>query len=202
MTKLGTTNTLSHENGQCLLRMARTTIAAHLKRPVADADRRAIEEALGDPIFSSACGTFVTLKKDGHLRGCIGSLSSTVPLAENIRQNAVNAAFHDPRFPPLELDELDLILLEVSILTAPERLEYADADDLLALLRPGTDGVILRKGSASATFLPQVWKQLPRRQDFLSHLCLKAGLKSQAWREGDLQVQTYQVQSFKETKTP
>ena len=201
MTNPRTAATLSPENGGCLLRLARATIAAHMKRPVTDVDRRAIEDDLRDPVFTSPCGTFVTLKKKGCLRGCIGSLASTVPLMESIRQNAVNAAFQDPRFPPLEPEELNLIVIEVSILTPPEPLDYANGDDLLERLRPGTDGVILRKGSASATFLPQVWKQLPRCQDFLSHLCLKAGLPAQAWCEGDMQVETYQVQSFGERDT-
>jgi AmmeMemoRadiSam system protein A len=140
----------------------------------------------------------VTLSQKGALRGCIGSLASTEPLAENVRHNAINAAFQDPRFPPLDSEELDQIAIEVSVLSPPAAVAYDDADDLLSRLRPGIDGVILRKGAASATFLPQVWKQLPRCQDFLSHLCLKAGLPARAWHDDNLQVETYQVQSFEE----
>ena len=117
-----------------------------------------------------------------------------------MRHNALNAAFQDPRFPPLSPEELDQIVIEVSVLTPPETLTYSDADDLVSRLRPGIDGVILRRGSASATFLPQVWKQLPRCQDFLSHLCLKAGLAAQSWREDHLQVEIYQVQYFEEAE--
>lgn len=189
---------LSPEQGRCLVRLARLTIADHLKCPVEEKERQSVEAELQHPIFAHPCSTFVTLKKQGHLRGCIGSLVTDTPLRENVRQNAIHAAFHDPRFPPLTRKEFDRIDIEVSILTAPAALSYTDSDDLLERLRPGNDGVILRKGHASATFLPQVWKQLPRCQDFLSHLCLKAGLAAQAWRQGELAVETYQVQYFRE----
>lgn len=189
---------LSSDEGRCLVHLARMTIADRLMHPVKKEERRLLETELENPIFAYHCGTFVTLKNKGLLRGCIGSLSSDAPLRENVRQNALHAAFHDPRFPPLGSDEFPLIEIEVSVLTPPSRLPYDGPDDLLERLRPGTDGVILRKGGASATFLPQVWKQLPRREDFLSHLCLKAGLAAQAWRKGDLQVETYQVQYFEE----
>ena len=195
-----TTMTLSPEEGQCLVRLARATIAERLKHPMTDDGHRAMQAELQAPVFASRCGVFVTLKIKGVLRGCIGSLTSSEPLAENIRHNAINAAFRDPRFPPLSPEELAQVVIEVSVLTPPEPLSYSGADDLLSRLRPGIDGVILRKNNASATFLPQVWKQLPRRQDFLSHLCLKAGLAAQAWREEDLQVELYQVQYFEEEK--
>jgi AmmeMemoRadiSam system protein A len=189
---------LSPDEGRCLLRLARMTIADHLKCPVDEKERRTLETELQNPVFTHGGGTFVTLEKEGQLRGCIGSLSSDAPLGDSVRQNALHAAFQDPRFPPLSSDEFPLIAIEVSVLTPPARLPYQGADDLLERLRPGTDGVILRKGAASATFLPQVWKQLPRREDFLSHLCLKAGLTALAWRKGDLRVETYQVQYFEE----
>jgi AmmeMemoRadiSam system protein A len=192
--------TLSPEEGQCLVRLARATITERLRHPVTGDDHRAMQAELQAPIFASQCGVFVTLKIKDVLRGCIGSLTSSEPLAENIRHNAINAAFQDPRFPPLTPEELAQTVIEVSVLTPPETLSYSGADDLLSRLRPGIDGVILRKDSASATFLPQVWKQLPRCQDFLSHLCLKAGLTAQAWREEDLQVEIYQVQYFEEEK--
>jgi AmmeMemoRadiSam system protein A len=189
---------LSPEEGKCLARLARMTIADRLKVPVEEAEKRALEAELDDPIFAQRCGTFVTLKKEGLLRGCIGSLASDGPLKDNVRQNALHAAFQDPRFPPVERSELPLIEIEVSVLTPPVELPHDSADDLCDRLRPGIDGVVLRKGGASATFLPQVWNQLPRREDFLSHLCLKAGLGAQAWRKGDLLVETYQVQYFEE----
>ena len=193
--------TLSSEEGQCLVRLARATIAERLARPLPADETRRLEKDLSAQVFANPGGTFVTLKKAGHLRGCIGSLISTSSLVENVRRNALNAAFQDPRFPPLEKEELDQIRIEVSVLSPPEKLPYSDPENLLDLLRPGTDGVILRKGAASATFLPQVWQQLSRREDFLSHLCLKAGLAARAWREGDLEIETYQVQYFEEGRS-
>jgi AmmeMemoRadiSam system protein A len=191
---------LSAKQGQCLVRLARLTLAHRLHQTVATDEAHSLETALQAPIFACRCGTFVTLKKSGTLRGCIGTLAADAPLAENVRRNALNAAFQDPRFPPLTPEEFHQIDIEVSILTPPAPLTYTDAERLLDMLRPGIDGVILRKGGASATFLPQVWQQLPRREDFLLHLCLKAGLPAQAWRDGDLQIETYQVQYFEEER--
>jgi AmmeMemoRadiSam system protein A len=98
----------------------------------------------------------------------------------------------------LSLSELDLVSIEVSILSEPLPLHYREAADLLKKIRPNIDGVILRKGIASATFLPQVWEQLPQPQDFLTQLCLKAGLAADAWQQSKLEVSTYQVQHFEE----
>lgn len=191
---------LSPEEGRSLIRLARLTIAEHLKYPVAEEERQAVQAGLKRSAFDRHCGTFVTLKKGGQLRGCIGSLVADTPLRESVRQNALHAAFHDPRFPPLAREEFERIAIEVSVLSPPAPLPYADGDDLLARLRPGADGVVIRKGHASATFLPQVWQQLPRRQDFLSHLCLKAGLGAQEWQSGDLTVETYEVHYFEENR--
>ena len=119
-------------------------------------------------------------------------------LLEGVKRNAVNAAFRDPRFARLDAQELDKVDIEVSILTDPHPLEYRDSKDLLSKLRPNVDGVILRKGKASATFLPQVWEQLPRPEKFLSHLCSKAGLPASEWQKGTLEILTYQVQYFEE----
>ena len=121
-------------------------------------------------------------------------------MVAGVRDNARNAAFHDPRFSPLGKRELDALQIEVSVLSEPVPLAYTDADDLLARLRPGIDGVIIKKGSASATFLPQVWEQLPQPEPFLSHLCAKAGLPAEQWRKGDLKVRVYQVQYFEEAR--
>jgi len=111
-----------------------------------------------------------------------------------IARNALNAAFRDPRFPPLTIDEFKHVDIEISILTEPSPLEYSDYFDLLAKLRVNVDGVIIRR--AGATFLPQVWKQLPEPDIFLSHLCAKAGLSADSWKNTKLEVLTYQVQYF------
>lgn len=187
---------MSEEKGQLLVQLARQTIAEKLGQTAGG--REDIANRLNDETFQSKRGTFVTLTKNHQLRGCIGNLVPDKPLKEGVQENAVNAAFHDPRFPPLSAGELEQIELEVSLLTEPQPLEYKNADDLLAKLRPKVDGVILRKGMHSATFLPQVWDQLPEKEMFLSHLCMKAGLPGDAWKKGDLEILTYQVQYFEE----
>ncbi len=189
-----TSQPLSPAEGQLLLQLARRTIAAELGIERADPSCPDAREA----VMASHRGTFVTLKKAGELRGCIGSLTANQPLVENVRTNALNAAFHDPRFAPLTAEEWPQIQIEVSVLTTPQKLEYESGEELPARLTPHVDGIVIRKGHASSTFLPQVWKQLSRPQDFLAHLCLKAGLAADAWRMGDLEVETYQVQSFEE----
>ncbi len=98
------------------------------------------------------------------------------------------------------MDELDEIHIDISILGPAVLLEYSDADDLLAKLHPGIDGVILSAGNTRATFLPQVWQQLPRSEDFLGHLCRKAGLSDTAWRDSHPVIRIYRVQSFEEER--
>jgi AmmeMemoRadiSam system protein A len=186
--------------GQALVTLARHTIMKKLGRKVPADEARSLEAALQDKAFNAHCGTFVTLKIDGQLRGCIGNLTSDASVANGIRENAINAAFRDPRFAPLSDRELDKVQIEVSILTEPRPLEFDDPRDLAAKLRVNVDGVILRKGYASATFLPQVWEQLPQPEDFLSQLCLKAGLPADAWQHPGLEVLTYQVQYFEKDR--
>jgi AmmeMemoRadiSam system protein A len=153
-----------------------------------------------DPALSEKAAAFVTLKIGGVLRGCIGNLEPVGALWEGVRDNAINAAFHDHRFSPLSPEELSTVHLDISILSQPKPLEYEDAEDLLAKLRPGIDGVILRDGSRSATFLPQVWQQLTSAEQFLGHLCRKAGLPQEIWKDRKLEIHTYQVQCFEEDK--
>jgi AmmeMemoRadiSam system protein A len=196
---------LTEIQGQSLLRLARRTIgdklrqtgdlpgdfAGHLPRP----------EVPDDVELRRRRATFVTIKINDRLRGCMGSLVATDTTIRSIEKNAINAAFNDPRFPPLTAGELAAATIEVSILTEPQPLAFDGEADLLRRLTPGQDGVIIRKGAAGATFLPQVWEQLPHKEDFLTHLCLKAGLSGDAWRHAGLEVSTYGVQHFEE-KTP
>lgn len=187
---------LKNHQGQALIKLARKTIAEKLGKKSISVDPMTLD----DSAFQAHRGTFVTLTIDKQLRGCIGNLDAGESILAGIKRNAVNAAFHDPRFSPLKAHELDQVDIEVSILTEPEPLEYEDSKELLSKLRPHTDGVILRKGSASATFLPQVWEQLPRPEQFLSHLCMKAGLPGDDWKKSRLEIMTYQVQCFEEEK--
>jgi AmmeMemoRadiSam system protein A len=184
--------------GALLLRLARLALAEKLQGGLSPAEAESRRAALADPELQAVRATFVTLKRGGELRGCIGTLCACEPLAASVRRNSCNAAFCDPRFPPLAAAELAGVTIEVSVLSEPRRLEAAGAEELLRRLRPGVDGVVLRRGGAGATFLPQVWDQLARKEDFLKHLCLKAGLPRDAWREAGTEVSTYQVQHFEE----
>jgi AmmeMemoRadiSam system protein A len=178
--------------------LARQQIEQHLgMAPV----RPVIDEELDQPELRQVRGVFVTLHKRQALRGCIGSLSGVEPIVAGVRRQALNAAFHDSRFQPVTAAELDALEVEVSVLTAPQPLAYENADHLLRLLRPKVDGVILEEpGGAGATFLPQVWQQLPEPEQFLGRLCGKAGMATGTWRSGRLIFSTYQVQSFAESR--
>ena len=169
--------------------------------------RHAIAERLGisavAPEIESAAwlqataATFVTLTMRGALRGCIGTLTACRPLHEDVTANAVAAAFHDPRFPPLTAAEFDVVRVEVSLLSAMQPLAFADESGALSAIRPGVDGVVLEYGSHKATFLPQVWAQLPEPEQFMAHLKLKAGLTADFWHP-DLRLFIYQVEKFQE----
>jgi AmmeMemoRadiSam system protein A len=188
----------TEEQGQILVRLARQILLAQLGGQPDLRESEAMEAALREDCFKESRGTFVCLKIDNQLRGCIGNLTGDGPLAEAVRQNVLGAAFRDPRFMPLAPEEFPLVQIEVSVLTEPWPLAYRDSTDLIAKIRPGVDGVIIRRGLASATFLPQVWEQLPQPEIFLSNLCRKAGLPSEEWRHSLLDVRTYQVQYFTE----
>ena len=194
MAATDTSSHLTEEQGQQLIRLARKTIAVRLGLPERLQDR----DITTDPALQEQRGTFVTLKIRGQLRGCMGCLTPSETILEGIQRNALNAAFKDPRFPALTAPELEEAEIEISILTSPQELQHDGSNDLLAKLRPNIDGVIISKGLARATFLPQVWEQLPRTEDFLAHLCRKAGLSFDEWQKGELDVATYQVQYFHE----
>lgn len=183
---------LSMDQARELLRLAREKIGARL------AERSLAAGMPPDPVFAENAATFVTLKIAGQLRGCIGTLEPLESLWESIGRNAENAAFRDSRFNPLSGEELEQVHIDISVLTRPQPLTYRDGEDLAAQLQPGVDGVILRRGRAGATFLPQVWEQLPTPELFLGQLCRKAGLAGNCWREEHPQIEIYQVQCFAE----
>jgi AmmeMemoRadiSam system protein B/AmmeMemoRadiSam system protein A len=167
--------------------------------------RNAIEERLlGEtelrieaPWLRQCGATFDTLTRDGQLRGCIGSLEAARPLAMDVADNALGAAFRDPRFPPLAAGEWSRCRVEVSLLSAPKRVEFADEADLLAQLEPGVDGLILECDGRRATFLPQVWEGLPDKRAFLAELVKKAGLPADT-RLARCRVSRYRVEKFYE----
>jgi AmmeMemoRadiSam system protein A len=174
-----------------LLQLARASIAHGLThgRPVAVA-LHDYPEQLRVPGAS-----FVTLHRQGQLRGCVGSLEARLPLVEDIAINAYAAAFHDPRFPSLRPAELDELTLHIAILQPAQALTFHSEADLLAQLRPGIDGLILQDGTHRATFLPAVWEGLPERHEFLTQLKRKAGLRQDHWSD-NIQAWRYTTESF------
>ncbi len=187
---------LTAEERQILLRLARQALEDGVRgKPLAPLDWKTLPPRLREPGAS-----FVTLTKEGQLRGCVGTLEAHQPLAEDVREHAVAAALEDFRFPPVRPEELLRIHIEVSYLTPLQPLEFDSPEELLKRLRPGVDGVVLRQGWRRATFLPQVWEQIPDPQEFLDHLCMKMGRPPGCWRSEGIEVWVYQVESFEEER--
>jgi len=139
--------------------------------------------------------SFVTLKKHGKLRGCIGSLEAHRPLIEDVARNAHAAAFADPRFPPVSVQEWPELEFYLSVLTPPVPLQFTSETDLQEQIRPGIDGLVLEDGPHRGTFLPAVWESLPDAAQFLQHLKLKAGLPVDYWSD-TLRISRYTTESF------
>lgn len=150
------------------------------------------------PLLREQGASFVTLTYQGYLRGCVGVLEPYQSLAEDVREHAIAAAFQDYRFPPIQAKEINEIKIEISYLTRPKTLHYENPSELLELLRPNIDGVVVRDGMRRATFLPQVWEKIPDPEEFLEQLCLKMGARDDLWRRKKLEVFTYQVEEFHE----
>lgn len=147
------------------------------------------------PTLQQAGASFVTLKIQGQLRGCIGMLTATRPLIKDVAENAFAAAFEDSRFPPLRAAEFEQLEYHISILNPAENMEFESEADLLQQLRPGIDGLILEERGRRGTFLPSVWESLPKPADFLQHLKRKAGLPADYW-SNSLHIQRYTVEEF------
>jgi len=182
---------LTPEQGELLLSIARALITKQLGifAPLA--------KTSDHPWLNEPAATFVTLKMDGELRGCIGSLRARLTLMNDLQTNAIGAAFQDPRFPPLEKEELENIRIEISILSDPEPMIFLDEADSLSKLVPSIDGIIFECGSHRSTFLPQVWEQLPTPRMFMAHLKQKAGVTADFW-SNDVMLYRYRVQKFTE----
>ena len=165
------------QQGPVLLGIARGTLAEAFGGPkVAKPD--------GVAFLEEKRAVFVTLTKSGELRGCIGQLEARFTLYDAVREAARAAGFKDPRFPPLQQEELTEVSIEISVLSPLERLEVVTQADVLRLIRPGVDGVVLRWGGRSGVFIPEVWKSLPDPEEFLFYLKRKAGLPTDSWLEG------------------
>ncbi|WP_293268108.1 AmmeMemoRadiSam system protein A [Neptunomonas sp.] len=135
---------------------------------------------------------FVTLSLNGSLRGCIGSLEASRPLTVDVWENAYSAALNDPRFPPLDMDELGRVKIEISVITPALLLSIDSEQDLIDKIRPGIDGLLLEDGSHRATFLPAVWEVLPNVRDFIVHLKRKAGFADNYWSDS-IKFSVYQA---------
>ena len=164
---------LSNEEKKELLHLAGTTINLFIR------EKKVLDYRTQNPNFLAKKGAFVTLKKNGHLRGCIGFTEPVLPLFEAVIRAAIYAACQDRRFPPVSADELDHLEIEISVLTTPHKISDS------RLVEVGRHGLIISKGDNRGLLLPQVpvennWS----RQEFLEQTCLKAGLPRNAWRTG------------------
>jgi len=175
--------------GAVLLPLARSAIATELgKEHAAAADR---------PWLNRHGACFITLMLENRLRGCIGTLRAHRPLVEDVKANAVGAAFRDPRFSPLTADELHAVNVEISLLSALEPMRFSDERDALRQLRAGVDGLVFEYGRHTSTFLPQVWENFAEPSDFLSHLKYKAGLPPDFW-DVEVKLSRYTVSKWRE----
>jgi len=176
--------------GELLLRLARASIAARFGGPQ-------VERPVDHPWLDEQRAVFVTLKKHGELRGCIGQLIARQSLFEAVRDAATGAAFEDDRFPPLAEDELAQLRLELSVLSPLERLEVHSEQEAIDALRVGVDGVVLTQGHLRAVFIPEMWKELPDPKTFLWHLRRKGRLPLERWPD-DLKVERFTAEHFEE----
>jgi len=176
---------------QTLLHLARAAIATELGFISDDLPRIAWLEEPG--------ATFVTLTLHGQLHGCIGSLEANRTLIDDVRHNAVAAAFQDPRFAPLTKKEFADVIIEVALLSKPETIHFSSEQDALMQLNPGLDGVTLEYGYHRATFLPHAWADFPHAQIFLAHLKSQAGLPEDFWSV-DIKLSRFTVRKWRETE--
>ncbi len=185
---------ITNEDRQILLELARRSIeAAARRKPLPEINLHEYS-----PTLQEHGASFVTITINHNLRGCIGTLEAYQPLVKDVVTHASAAATDDYRFSPVTPDEVQILNIEISILTKPERINYSSTHELLDQILPGETGVILKDGRKRATFLPQVWEQLPDKQEFFSHLCQKMGASGNLWKIKNLEVFTYQVEEFHE----
>ncbi|NOZ72675.1 MAG: AmmeMemoRadiSam system protein A [Chloroflexi bacterium] len=192
-TSLSTTpHELSPEARDILFSIARQAIRAAFAGNMAwEGDARHYPPELLQP-----GATFVTLYTRGELHGCIGSVFPQLPLYQDVAKNAVSAAFKDPRFPPLEENELDDTAIEISVLSPLQPLSYRNLDDLAQKIRPHVDGVMVERGWHRGLLLPQVWEKLPDPYEFLQHVALKANAPMSIYEHPDTTVSVFQVRHY------
>lgn len=183
---------LTEAQGQDLVRLARHALETRI-------GHRTQAMPPVDPRLYKNGATFVTLTIGEALRGCIGTPEARGRLVDDVQENAYRAAMIDPRFPPVSMDELDRVEIEVSVLTPPRLLDCRP-EERLEQIRPGVDGLLLISGFYRGLLLPQVWEKIPEPAEFLSILCRKAALPPTAWQRSDTTLYTFQVQAFHESE--
>jgi AmmeMemoRadiSam system protein A len=185
---------LTAEEKDFLLKLARRSLESYLKHKTLPR----LDLSNLSPVLREKRGCFVTLEKNHRLRGCIGYLQPRKTLVEAVVENAVSAAVRDRRFPPVTRAELDSLSIEISVLTVPKLLIHKGPEDLLDKLVPQRDGVIIKSSYRQSTYLPQVWKQIPDKEEFLSRLCLKGGAGADCWKDLATLIYCYQAQVYSE----
>ncbi|MEK9130390.1 MAG: AmmeMemoRadiSam system protein B [Patescibacteria group bacterium] len=187
---------LNKNEQKILLNLARKNIESRVKKNKPfEPDLNLISQY---PKLLEKKGTFVTLSKNKTLRGCIGNILPQEELYLSVQNSAINAAMNDLRFLPVEENELNEINIEISVLEIPQLIEVNYWQEYLKQLTPLQDGIIIKLGSKQATYLPQVWEQIPEKENFLNSLCQKAGLDYECWKNPKIEIYKYQIQSFKE----
>jgi AmmeMemoRadiSam system protein A len=174
-----------------LLDLARASI----RHGLAHGKELPVNEAEYEPALRESRATFVTLRLRGRLQGCIGMLHATRPLVRDVAHNAYAAAFDDPRGEELNEANIAALDIHISMLTAPEALSVASEEELLRVIRPGIDGLILEDGYHRGTLLPSVWESLPEPRAFIRHVKVKAGLREDYW-SAEMKASRYQTESF------
>ncbi len=184
-------NHISRDHKDFAINLVRENLIHYLnhKKPI-KVDQNIIPGSLKN---KKAC--FITYKINNSLKGCIGSIIPKYELYEEIINNSINAAFYDPRFEKLTESDLNHILVEISVLTEPIKLNYNDEMDLLNQINQN-DGLMIKSNLSQSTFLPQVWEQIPTKELFLDELALKAGLNKNAWKTNNVELYKYQVETF------
>ncbi|HUT21884.1 MAG TPA: AmmeMemoRadiSam system protein A [Candidatus Bipolaricaulota bacterium] len=165
-----------------LLKLAKAAIEAQLEGADFNPETQ-------NPVLLENHGVFVTLYKNGELRGCIGYIEPVSTIWQAVINNAVSAAFEDPRFMPLQKQELTDIKLEISVLSVPQKTNINH-------VKQGINGVVIRRGGRKATYLPDVWKHFKNKEDFYASLCVKAGLEEGAWKKNDVDIYVYETETF------
>ena len=186
---------ITKESKKYLLSLARQTLVDYFS---VGQKIKIDNSKLSDKLLSKQAATFVTLLKQGDLRGCVGSLIAKKMMYEDVINNTLLAGFGDPRFEPLKEKEIKDVVIEISVLSEHKPYIYDNTDELLDKIKSGKHGVIVQKDFAQATFLPQVWRDIPSKNDFMNALCRKAGLDEKAWHEPDIEIFYYEIENFSE----